>query len=69
MNGISDTRFGPMVHARLNIAEENSGRLVSLVRQEARKLARERNLETAQYSEVRHIVGDIRDRILRNLKN
>ncbi|GAB6193015.1 ATP-binding protein [Desulfocastanea catecholica] len=36
---ISDTRFGPMVHARLGIAEENSGKLVSLVRQEARKLA------------------------------
>ncbi len=35
----SDTRFGPMVHARLGIAEENSGRLVSLVRQEARDYA------------------------------
>jgi len=41
---ISDTRFGPMVHARLGIAEENSGKLVSLVRQEARKLAEEKNL-------------------------
>jgi MinD superfamily P-loop ATPase len=38
---ISDTRFGPMVHARLGIAEENSGKLVSLVRGEARKLAEE----------------------------
>ena len=37
---ISDTRFGPMVHARLGIAEENSGKLVTLVRQEARKLAK-----------------------------
>ena len=36
---ISETRFGPMVHARLGIAEENSGKLVTLVRQEARKLA------------------------------
>ncbi len=36
---ISDTRFGPMVHARLGIAEENSGKLVTLVRQEAKKLA------------------------------
>jgi len=36
---ISGTRFGPMVHAALGIAEENSGKLVSLVRQEARKLA------------------------------
>jgi len=36
---IAGTRFGPMVHARLGIAEENSGKLVSLVRQETRKLA------------------------------
>jgi MinD superfamily P-loop ATPase len=36
---ISETRFGPMVHARLGVAEENSGKLVTLVRQEARKLA------------------------------
>ncbi len=41
----SDTRFGPMVHARLGIAEENSGKLVSLVRQEARKLAEEKGHE------------------------
>jgi MinD superfamily P-loop ATPase len=32
------------VHARLGIAEENSGKLVTLVRQEARKLAEARNL-------------------------
>jgi MinD superfamily P-loop ATPase len=36
---LSDTRFGPMVHARLGIAEENSGKLVTLVRQQAKKLA------------------------------
>lgn len=42
---ISDTRFGPMVHARLGIAEENSGKLVALVRQEARKLAEAKHLE------------------------
>ncbi len=42
---ISDTRFGPMVHARLGIAEENSGKLVALVRQEARKLAEEKHLD------------------------
>jgi MinD superfamily P-loop ATPase len=36
---ISSTRFGPMVHARLGIAEENSGKLVTLVRKEARNLA------------------------------
>ncbi len=42
---ISDTRFGPMVHARLGIAEENSGKLVALVRQEARKLAEDKGLD------------------------
>ena len=39
---ISDTRCGPMVYARLGIAEENSGKLVTLVRGNARKLAEER---------------------------
>ena len=38
---VSDTRCGPMVHAHLGIAEENSGKLVTLVRQESRKLAAE----------------------------
>jgi MinD superfamily P-loop ATPase len=42
---ISDTRFGPMVHARLGIAEENSGKLVTLVRQESRRLAEQKNLD------------------------
>ena len=42
---VSDTRFGPMVHARLGIAEENSGKLVSLVRKEARQLAEERGAD------------------------
>jgi MinD superfamily P-loop ATPase len=40
---ISDTRFGPLVHARLGIAEENSGKLVALVRREARRLAAEQD--------------------------
>jgi len=38
---ISKTRCGPMVHARLGIAAENSGKLVSLVRSEARRIAEE----------------------------
>jgi MinD superfamily P-loop ATPase len=42
---ISDTRFGPMVHARLGIAAENSGRLVTLVRKEANRVALESNLD------------------------
>jgi MinD superfamily P-loop ATPase len=41
---VSDTRLGPMVHARLGVAEENSGKLVTLVRQEAAKLGKQRNL-------------------------
>lgn len=36
---ISRTRFGPMAHARLGIAEENSGKLVTLIRKEGRELA------------------------------
>ena len=40
---ISDTRLGPMVHARLGIAEENSGKLVTLVRM-ARLMRRLRRL-------------------------
>jgi len=38
---ISETRCGPMVHARLGVAAENSGKLVSLVRREARRIAEE----------------------------
>ena len=37
---ISSTKFGPMVHARLGIAEENSGKLVTLVRNQAKDIAR-----------------------------
>lgn len=40
---VSETRFGPMVHARLWAAAENSGKLVSLVRREARRAAEEGN--------------------------
>src|SRR3989339_105748 len=42
---ISGTRYGPMVHARLGIAQENSGKLVSLIRGEAKKLATKNNLD------------------------
>jgi MinD superfamily P-loop ATPase len=41
----SITRFGPLVHARLGIAQENSGKLVSLVRQEAKKIAKKNHLD------------------------
>lgn len=43
---VSDTRFGPMVHAKLGIAEDNSGLLVSLVRNQAKVLAEDRGLDT-----------------------
>jgi len=42
---ISETRFGPLVHAKLGVAEENSGKLVSLVRQQAKLLAEEKKLD------------------------
>jgi len=38
----SDTRFGAMLHAQLFPAEENSGRLVALLRQKAKEIAKER---------------------------
>ncbi len=39
---ISDTRFGPMSHAILKTAEEASGKLVTMVRENAKKLASEK---------------------------
>jgi MinD superfamily P-loop ATPase len=41
----SESRFGPMVHAQLFPAEENSGRLVALLRQQARTLAEAKGLD------------------------
>lgn len=41
---VSETRHGPMVHARLGVAAENSGKLVSLVRNRARQEAKARSL-------------------------
>jgi MinD superfamily P-loop ATPase len=39
---VSDTRSGPLVHARLQPARGNSGKLVSLLRQESRTIAAQR---------------------------
>jgi len=36
---ISETNYGPLVHARLGIAEENSGKLVTLVKSKSRQIA------------------------------
>jgi MinD superfamily P-loop ATPase len=44
---LSDTRFGPMSHARLGVAEENSGKLVTLVRKNIDRLAERASLDSA----------------------
>ena len=36
---ISESRFGPVIHAKLGIGEENSGKLVSMVREKAKEIA------------------------------
>ena len=36
---LSETEYGPMVHAKLDIGEENSGKLVTVVRNMARNIA------------------------------
>jgi len=41
----SDTRFGPLLHAHLFAGQDNSGKLVTLVKQEARLLALDQNRE------------------------
>jgi MinD superfamily P-loop ATPase len=40
---VSSTKYGPFVHARLGIAEENSGKLVTEVRKKARQIAESEN--------------------------
>jgi len=40
---IANTRFGPMIHARLGIAEDLSGKLVAIVREQAKKIAEKQN--------------------------
>jgi MinD superfamily P-loop ATPase len=42
---ISKTKYGPMSHARLNPGEENSGKLVTLVRKNAKQVAETKNCE------------------------
>jgi MinD superfamily P-loop ATPase len=42
---VSETKYGPMAHARLGIAEENSGKLVTRVRKRAAELSREQGFE------------------------
>ena len=42
---ISETKYGPMVHAKLGIAEENLGKLVSVVRENAKLIAEKENCD------------------------
>jgi MinD superfamily P-loop ATPase len=42
---VSHTRFAPMVHAQLFPGQENSGRLVALLRQKAKELAKSQGRE------------------------
>jgi MinD superfamily P-loop ATPase len=42
---VSETRVGPMVHARLGIGADNSGKLVSLVRKQASDIAKAQGLD------------------------
>jgi len=42
---VSDTRFGTMVHAQLYPGEENSGRLVTLLKQQAKEMAEAQKLD------------------------
>lgn len=47
---VSDTRFGPLVHAHMGPGEENSGRLVTQVRKKAN--------EIAEQSSANYIIND-----------
>jgi MinD superfamily P-loop ATPase len=42
---VSETKYGPMVHARLGVAQENSGKLVAVVRTKAREIAQKNDLK------------------------
>ena len=42
---VSETEYGPMVHARLGVAQENSGKLVAVVRKNAREIAQKNHSE------------------------
>ncbi|NWF94459.1 MAG: 4Fe-4S binding protein [Syntrophaceae bacterium] len=41
---VSETPYGPFVHARLGIGKENSGKLVTVVRKQAIEIAKEKGL-------------------------
>lgn len=41
---VSETSYGPFVHGRLGIGQENSGKLVTIIQKKAMEVAGERNL-------------------------
>lgn len=43
---VSQTRFGPFVHAQLTPGGENSGRLITVLKQKAAAIARQEGIET-----------------------
>lgn len=44
---LRETAVGPMVHAALGIAQDNSGKLVAKVREDVRKIAMQRGIQVA----------------------
>jgi MinD superfamily P-loop ATPase len=42
---VSITEYGPLVHARLGVAQENSGKLVNIVRQNARAIVQKEGFD------------------------
>jgi MinD superfamily P-loop ATPase len=42
---VSDTRFGPLVHAKMGAGEDNSGKLVTQIRQKAKEIAKEKDAD------------------------
>lgn len=43
---VSETRFGSLTHAKMGAGEENSGKLVTQVREAAKNIAKEKNINT-----------------------
>lgn len=42
---VSETKYGPLVHAKLGVAEENSGKLVAQIRKVSKELAKEKKAD------------------------
>lgn len=43
---LRETKFGPLIHASLGIAQDNSGKLVARVREQSREQAEKRGIDT-----------------------